>query len=259
MEHRCGTVSRLRTGLRVAIATSWAVVLAAPGGAGLADSSMPPAATQVETVASADGGGDPLVSIAIDPAGSPPPSQPAQPPAGVPDTTALSPSCEAAVRVALAGGDPTAACIAEARAAAARALVPFPTGAGDSTRERCAAGCPAGPSSSPAAARSMVPLAGLGPAGLDLPGQCRIARGACTIGAAVPPAFADAPIAYGDLQRTDAAAGAGAGTTGAAGSPAAATGSGSPLASTGMPIVAGLAGFVLIVVGSFLTWKRARG
>jgi hypothetical protein len=138
-------------------------------------------------------------------------------------------------------------------------MVPFPVSAGDGTRGRCAAACPTDTSSPAAAGASMAPLEGLGSAALELPASCRIARQACTIGTAVAPAFADAPIAYGGLSGSSA----GAGTTGAAGSPAAVTGAaggaGSPLASTGMPLVAGLAGFVLIVVGSFLTWKRARG
>jgi hypothetical protein len=88
-------------------------------------------------------------------------------------------------------------------------------------------------------------------------GQPPSAAGQLVDGAA--PALDAVGLALGTSARPGAAMPAGAPATPAA-APAAAPHAGAPpaLASTGAPIVAALAGLVLLLVGGCLTWARAR-
>jgi hypothetical protein len=264
MEHRWGMGSRVGRRAAVGAATALALVVL-QAGAALADDPTPSVPTPVGTLVDGFGVGFvgpdstadlPLLGISLDPYAAvpqdaPPPAADAQPlPASGarPDrstatgTRRMTPvAIDRDVIVLTTCAFTAVGCASADPARLVSDLMPFVLGAPSDL-----------PASSSPVGQPVVP-----PVGDPAAGQPPSAAGQLVDGAA--PALDAVGLALGTSARPGAAMPAGAPATPAA-APAAAPHAGAPpaLASTGAPIVAALAGLVLLLVGGCLTWARAR-
>jgi hypothetical protein len=265
MEHRWGMGSRVGRRAAVGAATALALVVLQTGAA-LADDPTPSVPTPAGPLVDGFGvgfvgpdstAGLPLLGISLDPYDAVP--QDAQPAAA------------AAQPLPASGGRPDRSTATGTRrvtpVAIDRDVIVLTTCA--FTAVGCASADPARlvwdlmpfvlgvpsdlPASSSPVGQPVVP-----PGGDPAAGQQPSATGQLVDGAA--PALDAVGLALGTSARPGAALPAGAPATTPAAAPAAAPHSGTPpaLASTGAPIVAALAGLVLLLVGGCLTWARAR-
>jgi hypothetical protein len=245
MVHRWGLGTRVGGRAAVGAATALALVVLRTGAA-LADAPDPSAPTpDADVVAAAyaalDPGADlPLVDVSLDPtAGPAPPADPGPPPPAprLPPPVVLDRGVVDLTTCGLA----VIACPPSGPARLVWDLLPLVMGAPGEVP------APAVPPM--ATADSVVPAAG----------QPAPAAGQLSGGDGAAPALDAIGLEPGTVVRPEAAVPAAP-----AGNPVpppgtARPGTQPPLASTGMPVVAALAGLVLLVVGGCLTWARSSG